>query len=55
MKSIGNYPVYLTGSKKTVNRAVKTPDNEKFYIVWYGQLIEVVRGYAGYFKTVEAY
>lgn len=54
MKNIGSYPVYLTGSNKTVKRVV-LKDNDKYFIKWYGQLIEVVRGFSGYFRSLEAY
>ena len=54
MKSIGTYEIYLTGSRKYTKRAVTT-DGTKYFIKWYGNMVEVKRGYAGYFMTVEKY
>lgn len=54
MKNLGSYPVYLIGSRRTVKRVV-LDNNGKYFIKWYGQLIEVVRGFSGYFRSVEEY
>lgn len=50
----GSYPVSLRGSGKDVNRNVYEDENGRCYIVWYKQLIEVIRGRWGY-ETIEAY
>ena len=57
MKSVGYDSIYLTGSKKTIRRSVKfNEENNKYYIVFYGNLIEVETTYSGYgFRTVESY
>ena len=54
MAKMGVYSVYFIGSRITVNRVIFT-DNQKFYVRWYGNLIEVKRGTGGYFQTVETY
>ena len=54
MAKLGVYPIYFIGSRITVNRVVFT-DNQKFFVRWYGNLIEVERGMGGYFQTVETY
>lgn len=53
MKSLGKNPVWLTGSRKTVRRTVRT-DGAKFYITWYGQVVEVKDSGNGY-VTVDKY
>ena len=54
MKSLGQYPVWLTGSRKTIRRTVRT-DGTKYVIKWYGQDIEIKRSTGGLFSTVESY
>lgn len=53
MKNLGQYSVYLTGSRKTIKRCIYEQDG-RTYIKWYGQIIEVVRGLYEY-HTVEKY
>lgn len=53
MKNIGTYKVYLTGSKKTIKRAIYEQDGKTF-CKWYGQMIEVLKGTNDYY-TVEQY
>ena len=45
--------IWLTGSRKTIKRMVYK-DNDKFYIKWYGNPIEVIKANMGY-TTVESY
>lgn len=52
IKNIGKYSIYLTGSKETIQRVVKT-DGEKHFITWYGNLIEVKRGTSGFYTAEE--
>lgn len=52
-KNIGQYSIYLTGSKATIKRVVKT-DGKKYFITWYGNQIEVKRGTSGFY-TVGTY
>lgn len=54
MKNIGRYEIYLTGSRKWIWRSV-LQDEGRLFVKWYGQMIEVVRGTANYYKTVEKY
>lgn len=54
MKNIGKYEIYLTGSRKWTTRSV-LQDGDKFFVKWYGAIVEVVRGTANYYKTVEKY
>lgn len=53
MKNLGVYPVFIGGYK--VNRAVKMDDDGKYYCQWYGNLIEIIRGMSGYFKSKDRY
>lgn len=53
MNSLGTYPVWLTGSRKTIQRCIYT-NGEKCYCIYYDRTIEVVHGQFGYY-TVEAY
>lgn len=48
------YPIWLTGSKKTIKRMVYE-DNGKLFIKFYGQLIEVKRSDSGKYYTVKEY
>ena len=54
MKNIGRYEIYLTGSRKWIMRSVLEEEGRHF-VKWYGQKIEVVRGEANYYRTVEKY
>ena len=57
MKGInhGQHPIYLTGSMAWDRRNVYEQDG-KFYIKWYGQIVEVERRVgADHYRTVEAY
>lgn len=47
MKSLGSYPVWLTGSRKTVWRVIYT-DGESCYCIWYDRAIRVRRDSMGY-------
>ena len=53
MKNTGTYQIYLTGSRKTIRRAV-FDDNGRWFVIWYKQLIEVLKGTTGYY-TAEPY
>ena len=57
MDSIGRYPIWFTGSRRTVQRTVYTagdfPDR-KYYCIWYSQIVELVHDQWGY-KTVKQY
>lgn len=53
MNVLGTYTVRLTGSKKNIKRTVYT-DGNRFFIKWYGNMIEVRRE-TNDFYTVEAY
>ena len=53
MKNMGKYSIYLTGSRKTIQRSVYE-ENGKYFIKFYGQYIEVVRNWSDY-CTVEKY
>lgn len=55
MQNRGSYPVWLTGSHKTVWRVVYREQDGTEFIKWYGQMIEVVRGFSGYYQTAEQY
>ena len=55
MKSCGRYSIYLTGSQSYTQRVVYEAENGKFYIKWYGNVIEVYRGVCGGYATVEKY
>jgi hypothetical protein len=50
----GQYEVYLTGSRKNVRRNVYEDETGRTYIVWYNQIVEVIKGHFGYY-TKEAY
>lgn len=60
MKSIGSRKVFLTGSSKTITRAVYEKEDGTFWVTWGKQKIEVRQVYndknatAGW-RTVEAY
>ncbi len=54
MKSHGKNRVYLTGSQKSVERTIYEDDNGRYYVKWYGNMIEVRRSGYGY-ATVEKY
>ena len=54
MTRVGTHKIYLTGSRKFIERCVVT-DGTKYFIKWYGNMIEVKLGFSGYFRTVEAY
>ena len=51
--TIGKDRVYLTGSRRTIERVI-CKNAGKFFIAWYGNMIEVKKGNSGYY-TVEAY
>lgn len=51
--TIGKDRVYLTGSRRTIERVIHK-EAGKFFVVWYGNMIEVKKGSSGYY-TVEAY
>lgn len=53
MKSLGSYPVWLTGSRKTVWRVIYT-DGESCFCIWYDRAIRVKHGSVGYI-TLEDY
>ena len=56
MTSRGSYPIWLTGSCKTVWRVVYVSEHDgSMFIKWYGQYIGVERGMSGYFHTIEQY
>lgn len=52
MKRIGMMSIYLTGSRKTIERVVVS-DGEKFFITWYGQLIEVKQGTHRFYTVLD--
>lgn len=57
MDSIGKYPIWFTGSRKTVWRTVYstgTTQDRKYYCIWYDQAVEIVHDAWGY-HTVEQY
>lgn len=54
MQNVGNYMIWLTGSRKTIKRAVYQ-DGTRYFIKWYGQIIEVARNASGAFYSVEEY
>ena len=47
--------IWMRGSMMYVTRVVRIHDDGKFYIVWYGNEIEVTGGHSGYYATVEMY
>ena len=53
MKNYGRYKINFTGSKTTIERTVYEKD-DKYFVKWYGEYIEVTRNSFGW-KTVEAY
>ena len=53
MEKIGTGRVWLTGSRKTIERVVYK-DGDKLFVKWYGQMIEVIRGINAY-VTIEEY
>lgn len=53
MRNLGQYRVWLKGSRKNIWRCVYEQDG-KHYIKWCGQMIEVIRGLNDY-VTVEEY
>ena len=56
MYNMGQYGVWMRGSHITVNRNVyRNEDSTKYYIIWGGQIIEVERGFSGYFHSVLTY
>ena len=60
MHNMGQYGVWLRGSRITVKRNVysKTWEKEnitKYFVIWGGQTIEVERGMSGYFHSVLDY
>ena len=50
----GRDMVWLTGSRRTIWRNVYEQDG-RFFVKWYGALIEVKRGDSNGFVTVEKY
>lgn len=50
----GQYEIYLTGSRKHIWRSVYEDETGRTYIVWYNQIVEVIKGHFGYY-TKEAY
>lgn len=54
MKNHGKYSIYLTGSKKRIERTVYEDEYGKCYVKWYGNMIEVKRSGFGY-STVDKY
>lgn len=54
MQKLGQYNIWLTGSRKYTTRVVYRAKDGKKYIVWYGNMIEVKYG-ARYYYTVEQY
>ena len=49
----GSYAIWLTGSRKNIARCVYEKDG-KYFIQWYGRMIEVRRDWSG-FATVDEY
>lgn len=43
MKSLGSWPIWLKGSRRTIQRAVRQRDDGKCFIIYYDQLIGVHR------------
>lgn len=54
MVSHGEYPVWLTGSHKTIHRNIYEKDG-KCYVTWFKKFIEVTRGRFGDYISVEEY
>ena len=50
----GKYSIWLTGSKEEIRRNVYSKEG-KYFIVYYGQEVEVWRAYAMGFATVEKF
>ena len=56
MYDMGSYPIWMRGSRMTVNRNVyRNEDSTKYCVIWGGQIIEVERGFSGYFHSVLDY
>lgn len=55
MTSHGRYAIFLTGSKRNVERSVYEDEQKRFWIKWYGKYIEVKRSDFGNYWTVEPY
>ena len=53
-ENMGFYPIWFTGTRRTYSRTVYKKD-DRFFVKWYGELIEVKRGESGNFYTVEEY
>lgn len=54
MKNTGTNTVYLTGSKKYIDRVIWEDASGKLFVKWYGEMIAVERG-EWCFYTVDAY
>lgn len=55
LPDIGRYPVWMRGSHETIRRTVYISD-DRYWIVWYGSLIEVRRSNSGFgFRSIEEY
>ena len=54
MENLGQYTVYLTGTKKTIKRNIHKRNDGTCWIIFYRQWIEVKRGLNDYY-TVESY
>ena len=54
MISHGRYAIFLTGSKRNVERSVYEDEQKRYWIKWYGKYIEIKRGISGYY-TAEPY
>ena len=47
--------VWFRGSREEHQRAIRKDSDGKYYVIWYGSLVEVVRKDHYGYKTVEAY
>lgn len=54
MVSHGEYPVWLTGSHKTIHRNIYEKDG-RCYVTWFKKFIEVQRSRFGDYVSVEEY
>lgn len=54
MKRVTRELIYFRGSKETHRRTVFEEDG-KYYVKWYGQMVEVVKGQFQVWRTKEEY
>ena len=54
MKRYTRNIIYFTGSKEAHRRTIFEEDG-RFYVKWYGQMVEVEQGRFGSWRTKEAY